>query len=155
MAPKPKAPAPALKRPAAAQVEDGTMEDAALLKARKVMLGWMKYTVRPSGKEEDKEAEKQESEVRARAAKAYAELDNSSKGSFIARWNNSTDKKKGQWLRDFNEGMDKTKNFHREKTTDMLTRLLQEVAPPCMQYLIQENPSPCNQRTLALVFQRG
>lgn len=128
MAPKLSKPAGAtVKRPAAAG-SDNEIEK----KIRKDMLGWMKYVPAPSGNPDKAAEEAEEAQTRAQAAAVYQALDAAGKSSFIARWNSSSDKKKGQWLRDFTEGLEKTKVFLREKKTDMLTRQLQEANPPCI-----------------------
>ena len=114
------------KRPSAA-------EDTDFVKARKCLLGWMRYMPKDASADDSEHADGSDSEiaVRSRAQKVYQALDDPGKASFIARWNSSTDKKKGTWMRDFEESLDKKKAFHREKRTTMLTRQFQERAPPC------------------------
>ena len=77
---------------------------------RRAMLGYLSYNA-PTN------------ETAKNAREVYDNLDMAQKQNFIDKWRNTKDKKNLGWVKDFEETLDKSKQFSRTKENGLLTRL--------------------------------
>ena len=77
---------------------------------RRAMLGYLNYNA-PTN------------ETVKNAREVYDNLDLAQKQNFIDKWKNTKDKKNLVWVKDFEEKLDKSKEFTRTKENCLFTRL--------------------------------
>ena len=107
---------PAKRAKAAKKVKEPVAEQGVSAGDRSAMIGWMKFQ-----QEAQKTTAAQKEHAKSGLA-YYENLDKKGKAAFVTRWKATKDKKNADWVKDFEEEMNRTREFTREKKTGLMTR---------------------------------